>query len=68
MENLAINMERTEMIQKLDKANKLRIEGNELMEIPITSETKKGSTVKAQLTWKRGLLENEQKRQQKRTK
>ena len=40
------------MIQKAVEANGLGIKRNELVEIPISSGTKKDATVKDQLTWK----------------
>ena len=39
MDNLAINMERADMIKKGVKVSDLRIKGNELVEIPIAGKT-----------------------------
>ena len=61
IEDLAINMEKTYMIQKHIDDNGLLVGGNELVEIPITNESQEVTNSKSQPMWKR-ISKAEQKK------
>ena len=61
VEKFAVNMEKTEQIQKKDKINGLGLEGSDLVEIPITNEFKRLSQAKTKVTWKRTTREGAKK-------